>query len=225
MTHVIEASTVGRRLSTPRAAALAGILFALLMGSAQVLIRVSLPADSTDADLLEENARPIRFALNLIPFAGVAFLWFIGVMRDRIGEHEDRFFATIFLGSGILYLAMIFASAAVAGGIIQAYERDPTIVDSDVYPFSRATVYQIANIYALRMSGVFMMSLGTIWLRTGTMPIWFAVVTYAGALALLLAADFSGWIVLAFPVWVLLVSVWILVVNFRRQQEANLETT
>jgi hypothetical protein len=74
------------------------------------------------------------------------------------------------------------------------------------------------------MSGVFMMSLGTIWLRTGTMPIWFAVVTYAGALALLLAADFSGWIVLAFPVWVLLVSVWILVMNFRRQQEASFET-
>lgn len=33
--------------------------------------------------------------------AGIAFLWFIGVIRDRSGAHEDRFFATVFLGSGL----------------------------------------------------------------------------------------------------------------------------
>jgi hypothetical protein len=54
-------------------------------------------------------------ALYLVPFAGIAFLWFIGVLRDRLGELEDRFFATVFFGSGLLFLAMLFASAAVAG--------------------------------------------------------------------------------------------------------------
>ncbi len=54
-------------------------------------------------------------ALNLVPFAGVAFLWFIGVLRDRLGQQEDRFFATVFFGSGLLFLAMLFAAAAVIG--------------------------------------------------------------------------------------------------------------
>ena len=57
-------------------------------------------------------------ALNLIPFAGIAFLWFVGVVRDRVGEREDRFFATVFLGSGLLFVAMLFVGAAVAGGLI-----------------------------------------------------------------------------------------------------------
>ena len=67
----------------------------------------------------------MALALNLVPFAGIAFLWFIGVLRDRLGEREDRFFATVFLGSGLLFLAMLFISAAVAGGIIIAHTADP----------------------------------------------------------------------------------------------------
>ena len=60
----------------------------------------------------------VAIALNLVPFAGIAFLWFIGVLRDRIGEHEDRFFATVFLGSGLLFVAMIFVAAAITGAVI-----------------------------------------------------------------------------------------------------------
>jgi hypothetical protein len=33
----------------------------------------------------------------LAPFSGIAFLWFVAVVRDLIGEREDRFFATVFL--------------------------------------------------------------------------------------------------------------------------------
>ena len=62
----------------------------------------------------------VAIALNLIPFAGIAFLWFIGVVRDRIGGREDRFFATVFLGSGFLFVGMLFVAAAVAGGLISA---------------------------------------------------------------------------------------------------------
>jgi hypothetical protein len=60
----------------------------------------------------------MAIALNLIPFAGIAFLWFLGVVRDRIGEREDRFFAKVFLGSGLLFVGMMFVGAAVAGGPI-----------------------------------------------------------------------------------------------------------
>ena len=63
------------------------------------------------------NTKAIALALNLVPLAGVAFLWFIGVLRDRLGQQEDRFFATVFFGSGLLFLAMLFAAAAVIGAV------------------------------------------------------------------------------------------------------------
>ena len=92
-------SLTRRKLTTPRAAAIAGILFALLYGAGLVLIRSSIPADrAADTSWLETNSRSISLALNLVPYAGIAFLWFIGVIRDRMGELEDRLFATVFLG-------------------------------------------------------------------------------------------------------------------------------
>ncbi len=111
----------GSPLRTPRAAAWAGIIFSVLLISALVLLRISVPAHAAvPGEWLTDSRRrtAVAIALNLVPFAGIAFLWFIGVLRDRIGEREDRFFATVFLGSGLLFVAMIFAAAAIAGGLI-----------------------------------------------------------------------------------------------------------
>jgi len=110
----------GRRLRTPRAAAVAGIAFALLLGTAYTLIRLSIPLDPGESEWFAENAGTVRVALGLIPFAGLAFLWFMGVVRDRIGDYEDRFFSTVFFGSGLLFLAMVFVSAATAGSLLVA---------------------------------------------------------------------------------------------------------
>ena len=101
----------------PRAAAIAGILFALLYGAGLALIRISIPADPmADTAWLETNSRTVSLALNLVPYAGIAFLWFIGVIRDRLGDLEDRLFATVFLGSGLLFLALTFVGAAWQAG-------------------------------------------------------------------------------------------------------------
>ena len=121
-----------------------------------------------------------------MPFAGIAFLWFIGVVRDRLGRYEDQFFSTVFFGSGFLFLAMIFISTAIAGGMIAGYRLNPGItLDSRLIYFGRSLMVQLSNVYALRMAGVFMLSLGTIWLRTGLMPRWLVILTY------LLAASFA----------------------------------
>ena len=115
MTH--PTSITRQAIRTPRAAAVAGIVFSALLTAAMVLVRVALPSDPNDArDWLADGAKrdAALLALNLLPFAGIAFLWFIGVVRDRIGEGEDRFFATVFLGSGLLFIAMVFGTGAVA---------------------------------------------------------------------------------------------------------------
>lgn len=208
-----------QRLKTPRAAAIAGIVFALLMGTEQVLIRLSIPTDPSDTSAwLAGQARTISLALTLVPFAGIAFLWFMGVVRDRLGHLEDQFFSTVFFGSGLLYLGLTFVSAAVAGGLL----ADPALssgklVGDNTYIFGHLVVYQINNIYALRMSGVFMISLGTIWLRTRTIPHFLIFGTYALALVLLLGVNVSAWFTLIFPAWVLMISLYILVGNLRRR--------
>jgi hypothetical protein len=214
-----------RRLKTPRSAAIAGILFALLYGAGLVLIRSSIPADpaSDNADWLETNSRMIALALNLVPYAGIAFLWFIGVIRDRLSDLEDRLFATVFLGSGLLFLALTFVGAALAGGLLSSYAVAPKVmVESGVFTYSRAVMYQILNIYAIRMAGVFMISLGTIWMRTESMHRGWAFLTYALALVLLLSIDYSLWVTLIFPGWVLVVSVYFLILNLRHPSQESL---
>src|SRR5258705_3924300 len=107
-------------LKTPKAAAIAGIVFSLLLLLILWLLRTSIPADPLEPGAwLAADTRAVTVALNLVPFAGVAFLWFIAVLRDRLGPLEDRFFATVFFGSALLFLAMLFAAPALIGaGIV-----------------------------------------------------------------------------------------------------------
>jgi hypothetical protein len=204
-------------LKAPRAGAIAGIVFSILLIISLVLIRVSVPADPADAGRwLSASGKSVTFALNLLPFAGVAFLWFIGVLRDRMGAQEDRFFATVFLGSGLLFLAMTFASSAVAGGLMMSYGAIPQkLMDSGIYTFARTVSYQFANVYAIRMAGVFMISTCTIAIRIGMFPRWMAFLGYALALLLLLSVGNLYWAPLVFPLWALVISVYVLVANLR----------
>src|SRR5690349_8736777 len=214
------ASQAGRRLTSPRAAAVAGVLFALLFTIALALIRSALPETLTlSADWLDlATSTRINIGLGLVPFAGIAFLWFMGVIRDRFREAEDQLFSSVFIGSGLLFLAMLFVSAAIAGGMIATASL---VTDeqsrTDITTFGRSVMLQVSNVYALRMAGVLLISVATMWLRTGVMPRWLAFVTYAVALVLLVVTTVSLWATLIFPVWVFVVSVLILVQNFRRR--------
>ncbi len=210
-----------KKLTTPRAAAIAGIVFAIFYGVSLVLIRISIPAEiAGKGAFLETNSNRVSLALNLVPYAGIAFLWFIGVIRDRLGDLEDRFFATVFLGSGLLFLACTFFGAALAGGLLNSYAiLSSTLVESGLYTYSRAVMYNIINIYAFRMASVFMISLSTIWLRTGLMHRGWVFLTYIFALVLLLSIGYSLWVTLIFPGWVLAVSVFFLIQNLRNQSQ------
>jgi hypothetical protein len=211
-----EAVLTRQKLTSPRAAAVAGILFSILLIVSLVLIRISIPGDPLKVGTwLVTSQKTINLALNLLPFAGIAFLWFIGVVRDRLGENEDRLFATVFLGSGLLFLAMLFSSAAVAGGMLTILGAvgPATLIQSGVYTFGRVLTYEIMNVYALKMAGIFMISTCTLAIRTGIFPRWMAWLGYALALLLLLSIGLISWISVVFPAWVLLISVYILLVN------------
>ena len=201
-----------KALTTPRAAAIAGVLFALLFGATLVLIRTSLPeGGSPGSQWLDAGSPKMDLAAKLMPFAGISFLWFIGVIRDGFGRYEDRFFSTVFLGSGLLFLAMMFTTSAVGAGLADSnLATGGAEVHTDVALFGQMTVLALSKTYAIKMAAVFMISLATIWLRTELMPRWLVVLTYLAALGLITASGISMWMTLAFPVWVLIVSVLLL---------------
>lgn len=209
----------GARLRTPRAAALAGIAFAVLLIASIGMLRLAMPDQPgrPEAWLNVESGR-VLVALNMIPFAGIAFLWYVGVLRDRLGVREDRFFATVFLGSAFLFLAMLFAGAAVMGSMMIAYAADPeNLVNSPAFAISRALTSNIVNIYAIKMASVFMIVTSTLVLRTGFAARWIAFVGYALSLPLLFGSRLIDWGFLVFPSWVLLMSLYILVDNMRNR--------
>ena len=204
------------QLKTPKAAAIAGIVFSLLLLLILWLLRTSIPADPLEPGAwLATDTRAVTVALNLVPFAGVAFLWFIGVLRDRLAQLEDRFFATVFFGSGLLFLAMLFAAAAVIGAIVlvASVSTPQELMNSATFRFARATSYIIANVYAIKMAAVFMISTSTVVIRTGIAPRWIAFLGFLLALIMLMGSFFISWSFAVLPFWVFLISVYILIDN------------
>ena len=218
-----ETELIHQRLRTPRAAAVAGILFSLLLITSLLMIWSTVPANPlAPAGDVVQHSRTISLALNLLSFAGIAFLWFIAVLRDRLGALEDRFFSTIFLGSGLLFIAMTFVAATIAGGVIKVLgSGSGQLLQSGAYTLGRVEASHAMHIYALKMAAVFMISTSTISLRTNIFPRWMVFLGYALAIVLLLSLGTIEWIPLVFPLWVLLISIYILIENLRRRPEVT----
>ena len=213
-------SVAERGLTTPRAAGVAGIVFSILFVVALVFLRQSLgrslDTEAVMRDLTGPGSNLALAGLYIVPFAGIAFLWFIGVVRDRIGEREDKFFATVFLGSGLLFVAMLFAGAAVIGGLV-AGNRFGTATPTDVATvgFARSVGYSFLFVYAAKAAGVFTLATSTI-IRRSHWPFWTSVSGFATAAVLILSIAFYEPIILLFAVWVAAISVYVLVTGGRQ---------
>lgn len=209
---------IQKRIRSPRSAALAGIIFSSLTVVSMLLItsvtRVAL--DEISIEWLEDRSNTIFTALSLIPFAGISFFWFTGVIRDHIGEREDRFFATVFLGSGIAFVVLMFIWAATIGAIFGTFAQAAEILaDNDVYIFGFMFMNEILGNYVLRIAGVYMLSIGTIWTRADVMPRWLTLITYLLAIVFLFFAGSIREARFVFPAWVFLTSIYILITNRR----------
>jgi hypothetical protein len=211
-------------IRSPRAAAVAGIIFSVLLAVALSLVRSAAPSDPDAAgDWLVDGGRrkAVVVALNLLPFAAIAFLWFIGVVRDRIGEGEDRLFATVFLGSGLLFVAMMLSAAALAGGLLfTANDNAISASQLGIWDFGRRITNTLLNVYAMRMAAVFILTTTTLAVRLRLIPRWLAVAGYLTAAALLLAVGVIPWLELLFPAWVFVLSLHILIVTMRAPAES-----
>lgn len=208
-----------RELRTPRAAAIAGIAFAVMLAAVVLLMQVAAPGGSASTEWITESSRRqvVSLAMGLVPYAGIAFLWFIGVIRTRLGQREDKFFATAFLGSGLLFVACLFSAAAVMGGALAVYGEEST-VSTDAARLAGAIVTLLLTTFGIRMAAVFTLVVTTAGRRTGIMPTWLVLLGYVTGLILLLAPPETPWATLIFPAWVLVFSVQILVTSMRHPE-------
>jgi hypothetical protein len=209
------------RLETgpPRIVAISGVVFSAFYIVSLVLVRLAVPINPAEPGhwLGDESSRKwVGLALNLIPFTGIAFLWFMAVLRNRIGLLEDRFFATVFLGSGFLFVAMLFAAVAVSRGLLETFAAaGHHSADSETYAVGRAMAYTLVNTFGMKMAAIFMFVTSTIGLRTGVLARWVSFVGYSLGVTLLLVISDFVWIALVVPFWVLIVSTYILVEDLR----------
>ena len=198
--------------AVPRAAAVAGVAFALLFGAALLLVRLSIPGSIVErGGWLADPAGNLRLATDLLAWGGIASLWFIGVVRTHIGAREDRFLASVYFGSGVLFLGMSFIAGATAQALLAAHAQyGERFFDSGTFAFGGRLAYELTNTYALRMAGVFMFSLATLCHRTGAMPRVFVWATWTLAALLVLGLTQTLWAALLFPAWVLGFSLYLL---------------
>lgn len=206
------------QIRSPKAAAVAGIVFSALSYSVMYLVQGIITATPSEIsrDWLEGHANHATTAIAFIPFAGISFLWFTGVLRDWVDDKEDRFFSTIFFGSAILIVGMLFVWAAAFGAMFNTYlAAKGGVIDRDIYVFGHAFLKEILGDFALRMMGVYMMAIATIWRHTKVMPRWLLIITYAFGIAFIIFAAKVPEARYIFPSWVLVVSIYILVANLR----------
>ncbi|WP_017236297.1 hypothetical protein [Streptomyces sp. SS] len=189
-----------KRLATPWAAGVAGMVFAILTATAIVLVRIAMPSGVDGAQVTVDAGQrsAVRTALELIPFAGIAFLWFMGALREQAGEHEDKFVSTVFLGSGLVFVATLFGAAAAAWSVLDEGGQGSS--------FGRDVAYALLTTYAMRMAAVFVMTTTTIAHRLGVLPRPLTVVGYLAGLTLLVVGANVPWSELVFPAWVLVLS-------------------
>jgi len=210
-----------RELRSPRAAAIAGIIYSILTITVMALTRRAAYVQPEDVtrEFLETWSGTFSIVLTIVPFAGIAFLWFTGVIRDRLRDREDRFFATIFFGSGIIYVLLLFLWGAILGTIMRMTTLEALGVvnafSDDVYVFGVVLMNEIVGNFAFRMIGVYMSAVGTMWNRTKLMPRWLTFITYILALGFLVAAQSIREARFIFPAWVFVVSVYTLILNYR----------
>jgi hypothetical protein len=199
------------------------VLFALLLAAAIVLVRLGIPegAGAITAEGFTDSARrsAVRAALSLVPFAGIFFLWFVGVVRAHVGAAEDRFLATVLLGSGLVFVAAMFGAAAAAAAVLATAHPAGSAPALPAWDFGRNFAYTLMTGYAMRMAAVFTCCLSVIGQRLGVLPRWLTVLGYLTALTLLVAASNVSWAELVFPAWALVLSTYILVVSGRPRPE------
>lgn len=197
------------------AAALAGVIHSVLFVIA-IMLFLSAPSPGEDSAAAvswyqeETNQHTMLLALNMLSVSIIAFLWFVAVIRRRVGEREHRFFGTVFLGSALLFAAMVLVAGVMfAAPALSAFrfgvEPDP----NDIALLQAAGVTMI-SVVATRLEAVFILSTTMVARIADALPRILIVMGFLAAATLFIVPLPSEALILLFPTWVAVVSAFLL---------------
>ena len=133
----------------------------------------------------------------------------------------SRLFSTVFLGSGLLYLALKLAAAGIALGLFKGFTETAVDLESGTIFVALLHMVSLTDDLATRLSAAFMISLATIAIQTSVFRRWLVFTTYGLALMLLILGSTNQWFTMIFPSWVFVISVEVLLQNHRRSSDDN----
>lgn len=227
--HAERREGIRRRLRSVESAAIAGVLYAVLATIALAVLSgfpdLALSDDALTAWFDEaDHQASLILGLNLAAASSIAFLWFVAVIRRRLGEREGRFFATVFFGSALVYVSIwLVAAAALSAPAVALTIEEAGSVDQDTVTLAHGFAAALILVAAPRIQAVFVFTTSTLILRTGVMPRWIAVFGYLMGLALFTVPLVTDPIGVGLPVYVLVVSVALLVTRRRVDHLATAE--
>jgi len=210
----------GERRYSIEGAAIAGLIFAALYGVLQVIAMSTPDMLGSVEEIItwhsdSQNQALMLLAFNLAVFASIAFLWFVAVLRRRIGEREDQFLATVFLSSAILFVGLLLVGLGVLMAIPAVFAAGDAVPDAADIGIVGGASRLILVVAMPRMQALFVASTSTIGRLTGALPAWLTWIGYAFSLVLLLVPVLFEVPGLGFGLWVGMVS-GVIVVRRRR---------
>jgi len=214
-------SRVIRRAESFVSAALAGVVYAVLAFIALWLLSGYPDLDLSDAELSawfdnRSNEARLLTGLNLVAISSIAFLWFVAVMRRRIGKHEDQFFGTVFFGSAVAFTVVwMVAGAALAAPAVATTMLGAASVSESSASLAAGLGWALLLVVAPRLQAVFVFTTSTVIRRSQVLPNWLAVFGYVIAIGMFVMPLVFTSLGVAFPVWVLVVSIALLTLRER----------
>jgi len=151
--------------------------------------------------------------LYLLPFAAILFLWFIVALRGWIRGTQQRrnlLISDVQLVSGMVFTAVFLVGAgAIATAIIVAQTAPGQLSTSSLVALAGFGT-TLMSVMGVRIAAIFVIATASLGMTTGVLPRWFNLVSYAFGLILMLAPIVASALILAFPVWIIVLSVMLL---------------
>lgn len=201
----------GSAAKDARAAVFSGLAFAVLFTLGLVLVNQIPRLDSPDSTYTAFYANGsggvlVTVGLYLVPFAGIAFLWFMMAFRALLDRPADLT-QGLQLASGVVFICMLFAGTAAVGAVaLMLHFASVPAPSPSVDRVLSSVGYGLVFVYGVRVAGMFTITTTTLARRAGLMPRWLAVLSYLMAAFLLVTTSTEPATLLVYPAWVLLAS-------------------
>lgn len=213
---LFASSRLRSRLASVEAAAVAGIVCGVSWALSLAGLLSAPGIGATEREVAEHYGEPGNATAALVwsqvlVLATIAFLWFVGVVRGRVGDREPKLFGTVFLGASVLLAGLLFSGGALLAAPAVLVAVGDTAPDPGSTALMRSAAAVVLSVFLPRVATLVMFSTATLARATGALPRWLVVITYLLGAFELVNVTVSTPTVFLVPAWIALVSVVLLV--------------